>query len=299
MAALARRNSLGVHEVTWWSLFLTALFASGTGCKRATEDHGAPQKPSAVAGEPSAPTMSSECEEDNRQVYVVSTAKDLYRFPPLTKRFTKIGHLDCPSFSGPQSMAVDRRGVAWILYNDGRIYRASTRDAQCTETKFEPVQQGPKSFGMAFVTDGPASTHDTLFLATDEAEPGLATLDLTTLRMSPVVRYQPQGGTVGAYDLTGTGDGRVFGIGPEPARIVELEPKTARILVEKKLIELPDMYAWAIAHYWGSFYVFAAASGNSRVTRFDWSTGQEERIFDDVGFVITGAGVSTCAPTKL
>lgn len=289
-----------------------ALVAALAGCKRAqNEDHIStperrkPVSPSVLPAKPatsSLPPAMPGCEEDNRQVYVVSQDADLYRFPPLSKSFTKIGHLDCPASPGTQpfSMAVDRTGVAWILYQDGNVYRASTRDAHCLATKFAPEQRGMRTFGMAFVTDGPGSAHDTLYLADDSLAPrGLATLDVTTLTVSPIHAYDPGTFAVGRFDLTGTGDGRIFGFDAKsPARIVEIDPKAAKIVASKSIGAIGDR-AWAIAQYWGSFYVFSATYGNSQVLKFTWNTGVEEEISADVGFTVVGAGVSSCAPALL
>ncbi len=286
---------------------------SGLSCKRAThdDDHVATperRKPVSASVQPAKPNGAvlppamPGCEEDNRQVYVVSQASDLYRFPPLSKTFTKIGHLDCPASptSQPFSMAVDRTGVAWILYQDGNVFRASTRDAHCVATTFSPGQQGMRTFGMAFVTDGPGSVHDTLYLADDSTAPrGLAALDVTSLTVSPIKAYDGPASDIGRFDLTGTGDGRIFGFDAKaPARIVELEPKTSKIIASKAIGSIGDR-AWAIAHYWGSFYVFSATYGNSQVLKFTWNTGVEEEISADVGFTVVGAGVSSCAPTLL
>jgi hypothetical protein len=294
------------------ALVVLAGLASIAACKRRTdEDHIStperrkPVSPSVLPAKPSSavlPPAMPGCEEDNRQIYVVSQESDLYRFPPLSKSFTKIGHLDCPASAGTQpfSMAVDRTGVAWILYQDGNVFRASTRDAHCVATKYTPGQQGMRTFGMAFVTDGPGSAHDTLYLADDSMAPrGLATLDVATFDVSPIKSYDAGSFDVGRFDLTGTGDGRIFGFDAKPpAHIVEIDPKSAKIVASKSIGSIGDR-AWAIAQYWGAFYVFSATYGHSQVLKFTWNTGVEEEISSDIGFTVVGAGVSSCAPTLL
>jgi hypothetical protein len=119
------------------------------------------------------------------------------------------------------------------------------------------------------------------------------------LRVSPIRPYDEAKGAAGRFDLTGTGDGRIFGFDPRtPARIVEIDPKTSQIVAEKSVGALGER-AWAIAQYWGSFYVFSATTGNSQVVKFNWGTGAEEVLLPDVGFTVVGAGVSSCAPSLL
>jgi hypothetical protein len=303
---LVRRFDLHIVVV----LAAMGTFFSSAACKHVDdEEHDTKPARKKLASSPASSSIQSPssamppampgCAEDNRQIYVVSSDGDLYRFPPLTKSFTLIGRLDCPiaGLAQPFSMAVDRDGVAWILYQDGHVFRARTRDAHCIATKFVPDQHGIHTFGMAFVTDGPASTHDTLYLADDDASPrGLSTLDVATLTVSPPHAYDESKVKSGRFDLTGTGDGRIFGFDPRPpARIVEIEPTTAKIIGQKSVGAIGDR-AWAIAQYWGAFYVFSATSGNSQVVKLSWATGKEEVVSPDVGFTVVGAGVSSCAP---
>lgn len=290
------------------TLLLPVVSFCATSCKRPPDEEGVsstkprkkPLKSTAGPVTPPPPAPMPGCEEDNRQIYVVSLENDLYRFPPLKKTFTKIGTLDCPaSGATPFSMAVDRTGVAWILYNDGRLFKASTRDATCSATTFVPRQRGIGLFGMAFVADGPGSANDTLYVADDSLTPlGMSKLDPTTLVMAPPVPFD---GTSGRFDLTGTGDGHVFGFDAHPpARLVEIDPSTGKITREKSLGALSGESAWAVAQYWGSFYVFSAGYGaHSQVTRFEWGTGKTDVISADVGFTVVGAGVSSCAPSAL
>jgi hypothetical protein len=306
-AALIRRTGMPPRLRTMVAAAALSLVACAS-CKRAPDDEGVSstkprKKPLQATASPKTagpPPAMPGCEEDNRQIYVVSLENDLYRFPPLKKTFTKLGTLDCPAGTAtPFSMAVDRMGVAWILYNDGHLYKASTRDATCSSTSFVPRQHGVDLFGMAFVADAPGSSHDTLYVADDgHTSLGVSKLDPTTLTLTAPVPFD---GTNGRFDLTGTGDGHVFGFDAHPpARLVEIDPATGKITREKSLGTLSGESAWAVSQYWGSFYIFSAAFGaHSQVTRFEWSTGKSEIISADVGFTIVGAGVSSCAPSGL
>jgi hypothetical protein len=73
--------------------------------------------------------------------YVVTAARNLYAFDPLTAAFTLVGPLVCPIPAGswrPFSMAVDRQGTAYVFWVDsdtqggfGGFYRISTVTAEC------------------------------------------------------------------------------------------------------------------------------------------------------------------------
>jgi hypothetical protein len=60
-------------------------------------------------------------------------------------------------------MSVDRFGTAYVLYNDGNLYRVKVADASCEGTDFEPGQLD-SSPSMGFARD-PTKT-DQLFVAT-------------------------------------------------------------------------------------------------------------------------------------
>ena len=101
--------------------------------------------------DPDAGPTENDCPEDLKQIYVVTEGNDLYRFAPATLTFTRIGTLSCPSsgFATPFSMAVQRNGTAWVLFNDGIIFHVSTKDASCGATAYVPGQNGYTTFGMA------------------------------------------------------------------------------------------------------------------------------------------------------
>lgn len=109
-----------------------------------------------------------DCADENKLIYVLSSAaRELFRFDPATMTFSSIGKITCPTADSVFSMAVDRRGTAWVEYGDGHIYGVSTKDASCTPTAYRPGQYGFTSFGMGFAKDddtdgGPLS--ETLYL---------------------------------------------------------------------------------------------------------------------------------------
>ena len=43
--------------------------------------------------------------------------------------------------------------------------------------------------------------------------------------------------------------------------------------------------------------LFTAPNGSSEIDQYQWSAGATNTVKQDLGYVIVGAGVSTCAPT--
>src|SRR6185503_15224882 len=84
-------------------------------------------------------------------IYVMTEENQLLSFYPPTLGFTGIGKIDCPADPGatPFSMAVDRAGIAYVVFNDGELFRVSTLTASCKPTGFTINQNGfPTVFGM-------------------------------------------------------------------------------------------------------------------------------------------------------
>lgn len=248
-------------------------------------------------------TSGDVCAEETKRVYVVSKQKDLYRFDPATLAFTKVGALGCDAGTAtPFSMAIDRKGTAWVLYSDGRIFHASTKDASCTVSKYVADQEGWHTFGMAFAADG--ATSESLYVA--EMDKALGRIDTATLKLTPVGAY---GKTSVPAELTGRGDGKLFAFFQRTAfstagpRISELDPKTGKILGEKNPPGVDVGSGWAFAHWGGSYWLFTASTSSSgtttsKVTEYDFDANTAKDVVADVGFKIVGAGVSTCAPTS-
>src|SRR5262249_31106006 len=136
----------------------------GSDAREATADDVIPP----IDVRPRVDVRRDDCPDaDATLVYLVSAEETLLSFYPPTATFTTIGTLACPAPTGmnPFSMAVDRKGKAYVLYwfgavagSPGRIFQVSTATAACVSTSFVPGQQGFDTFGMGFVSDngGPA-----------------------------------------------------------------------------------------------------------------------------------------------
>jgi len=242
--------------------------------------------------------------QDVELIYVIDRNGVLFSFDPKKlpeDPFRRVATLECDTSSTVNSMAVDRVGIAWLGYHNGKIHRASIIDGHCSASIGAP-RGAPKTFGMGFVTDGPKTNTERLFLAggPDDMHPrSLAKLDL----LSPPPTWSPVAPITIEGDhpeLTGTGDGRVYAYFPSPGRgfVQELDRRTAKPVGTRWNLEgdAGHVSAYAFAQWGGVFYVFTTADGKSSVRAIHMKSGKQEVVRDGLPNVIVGAGVSTCAP---
>jgi hypothetical protein len=247
-------------------------------------------------------TSVNDCADDARLVYLVSNASELLRFDPATLSVTLIGKLGCSVDGGPAvgtptpvSMAVERNGTAWVLYDDGTMHLVDVATAGCDRSMFQKKQVlGFDTFGMGFVSNAVGTNAETLYVAAHDGS-ALGIIDRQTLKLERVGEYS--GNLDGSAELTGTGDSRLFGFFlTNPVQLVELDKVTAKTKSQSDLgLTIGD--AWAFAFWGGDFWLFTSDNRpTSEVHRYRPSTGQLELMIPDVGYEIVGAGVSTCAP---
>jgi hypothetical protein len=239
-------------------------------------------------------------------VYVLTASNQLFSFYPPTLDFTLIGTIACPTTSpmvSPFSMAVDRTGTAFSVFTDGNLFQIDTGTAACIATSFVPGQNGFSTFGMGFVSDS-NDTGETLFVA-DSAfnttgrgnSMGLASIDTMAFTLNFVGPFTP---AIPGPELTGTGDGRLFGFytnqnAASGSHIVEIDKTTGNLLADNPLQTGAPNDAYAFAFWGGSFWVFTSPGGASQVTQFNPADLSETQM-GTMSETIVGAGVSTCAP---
>lgn len=236
---------------------------------------------------------SDDCSEAAKLVYVLTLEGRLFSFHPPTLDFIQIGKLECPDVAPHAtlfSMSVARDGTAYVLYGDGNLQLVSTADASCTSSGYVPEQLGFVTFGMGFASEAAGS--EALFAA-DYHAAGLARIDKRTLTMSFVGPLALSG----PPELSGTGDGRLFGFFRSGAHVAEIDKTTAEILSDVPL-SLQVGSAWAFAFWGGDFWLFTRPDTYSEVHRYRPSTGTIELMTEAPAMVIVGAGVSTCAPLE-
>jgi hypothetical protein len=255
-------------------------------------------------------------------VYLLTQNRALLSFqPPGT--FRTIGAINCPlsspklpdgSANVPNSMAVDRAGVAYVGFADGELFRVSTVTAACRATPFGRGDFNAR-YGMGFAADT-VGGGETLYIAETEnpSDAGgahrLASVDTTTFALHVIGPFRP---SISDAELTGTGAGDLFafyavgtdGMGNSTnSAIGQIDKVTAQVTAQS-VLGFPQGGGWAFAFWGGDFYTFtgppvAIPSGPlfSSVRRFRPSTGAITMVATFAGDVVVGAGVSTCAPQR-
>jgi hypothetical protein len=232
-------------------------------------------------------------------IFVFEERNNLYFFDPVKLQFTFIGNLACNNNgASPFSMAVDRNGIAWVEYTNGRLFIVDTYTAQCGPTMYQPGQHGFVNFGMGFAADGPNAQTETLYLARSDfngmgATPELGSLDTKNLLITDIAPL------TGNAELTGTGAGELWGFfatnAPHYGRI---DKKTGAVNPDIATPKLGNVTndAFAFAAFGGFFWVFLAPQGaNTTVYKLDPNNGSVTAVAN-ANFIVVGAGVSTCAP---
>ncbi len=237
-----------------------------------------------------------DCASGTDLIYVVSQdTGSLYSFYPPTLKFTSIGKLACEATSTPFAMSVDRSGTAWVLYGDGNLFHVSTADASCTPTSFVPAQHGFSVFGMGFSADSAGSSAESLFVCWTE---GLARIDPTSLTLTPVGSV-PGIDISSGCDLTGTGGGALYSFITQPTQwvVAQLDKTTSAPMWQHPVTPpIPAGGAWGTSFWGGDLYLYTGETTSS-VWQYDPTTDVTKQLVADVGFLIVGAGESTCVPT--
>ena len=244
--------------------------------------------------------VNSVCVEASQWIYTVDQSTMFSRFDPTTSTFTDIGNLKCPSVLGatPFSMAVDQDAVAWVAYRDGSLFKVDTSTGHCQSTTFQVGQHGIKTFGMGFVFD-PSTGVDTLYIAGTDSTGYSTQSELATVSF-PSLLVTPVGTTDGMPELTGTGDGSLWGFFPEGtsatglATLSRLDPASGATLESYTYKDLTGNDNWAMKFWGGSFWIFL--NNSIYKVKRDAPETIAPVILNNSGRRIVGAGVSTCAP---
>jgi hypothetical protein len=259
-----------------------------------------------AASVPLSAVIDTPCSEASQFIYTVDINGMFSQFDPTTLTFTDIAVLNCPDSSGPFDMAVDQNAVAWVVYSDGELFQVDTTTAACQATSFVPNQDQILQFGMGFVFD-PTTNLDTLFVSGGASQ--MPTPEPLATIAFPSLALTRTGGTVsiGFPDLTGTGDGELWGFAPTydsvtgSSVLAQLDPTSGASLATFPLPSIDAAFnqnrsgGWAMKFWGGSFWIFIY---NSIYTVARGTTAATEVVANDGARNIVGAGVSTCAPVQ-
>ncbi len=260
---------------------------------------------------------NADCDAASTYVYVLSDDNRLFSFEPDKKLFTMIGVLGCNTPMQPNSMAIDRNATAWVNYvqsdgftgdTAGQVFKVSTKDASCEPAPAAVLPVDWYRLGMGFSTDGAGTDAESLFLTgTGDgfSSPGLGRMDTNNGAVTPIGGFT--GGLAGQNaELTGTGDGRLFGFfTTSPVQVAELDKNSGAVINPVSLPAVETPSAWAFSFWGGDFYLYTAPDPTlepgrtTNVTRYRPSDGSvDAQYMVNIGFRIVGAGVSTCAPLE-
>jgi hypothetical protein len=257
----------------------------------------------------------SGCGNKARLIFLLTQTNMLLTFDPETSEIEEVGLVECPAPEGFSSfsMAIDRTGVAWVLFFNpdgpaGPIFNINPADATCIATGFVPGQEDFEVFGMGFSANEPNGTEETLFVAggsfqsmeLDGDFATLASINPDTLELSTVglLAHGPK-----IPELTGTGTADLWGLfaqgDPPLLGRINKESGSVDTTFELPMIDPQYTQAYAFAFWGGDFFIFhrTVTDESSKVIRLDPSTGAILTEDEGTGHVIVGAGVSTCAPT--
>jgi hypothetical protein len=304
---MSRFTSLGIL-----ALGFPLVLAAHAGCSSShagsggftTPDAGAPDSAGLLVGNDGSAVNQGGCSDAAKLVYVVSKEGSLYSFDPPSLTFKSIGHPTCPTAGSPNSMAVDRTGTAWISYTDGTVWRVSTKDASCVTSPYATDQLGFHTFGMGYASNDADPLTDTLYIDDHDGR-GLAKVDGSGKASLIAPFGTPLAGK--NCELTGTGDGRLFGFFTTlPAQVAEIDKATGAVLSTQVLQTVSTGTEWAFSFWGGDFFLYTAQADTSGlpqnattsdVTRYRPTDKSVTVLRQNIGFRIVGAGVSTCAPT--
>jgi hypothetical protein len=253
---------------------------------------------------------TDDCTEATELVYVVDQDKNFYSFDPLApagSAFQQIGTGPLTCAPGqPFSMAVGRDGYAYILYvgvlagNCIGINKVDIETGECLGLiPFTCNTEGFATFGMGYVTDGPSTTDEKLYIgnALDPAQFG--TLDVTTGAVSVIGNLASAG-----PEFTGNGLGELWGFFPSATTptVAQIDKATGAAITGEvfPLSGLTnDANAWAFAHWGGDYYIFYKTFTDGSTNVYKLHDGVMTTHIANTGKYIVGAGVSTCAPTVI
>jgi hypothetical protein len=160
---------------------------------------------------------------------------------------------------------------------------------ECKEVALNNRPESLYTAGMGFVEDD-SIAGESLFLYPKRGY--LFRVDPTTRDVTTVGMAGP-----GIRELTGTGDGQLFGYFPLDGVISHLDTTTGATL-ETYRTSVAGFGSYAFSQWGGDFWIFLTNldTGTSSVHRYSPATGETTIVIEDSGLDIVGAGSSTCAP---
>lgn len=236
-----------------------------------------------------------ECGDGLQMIYVVTQyPHQILRFDPLTATFSLLGNVSCPNQGNPTSMAIDRHGVAWLRWDSGFV-QVRLDTLECSQLVLPDANLNSRQgmLGMGFTADTTTDAGESLYFCANQ----IIRLDPATLRTT-FLGETPEGQPL--CELTGTGDGRLYGYMYTNGNIAQIDTTTGAEILHYRTSAI-NTGSFAVAQWGGDFYIFSQYGDYVKtriVTRYSPATDESTVIVPDSPYDVIGAGVSTCAPYK-
>lgn len=271
----------------------------------------------AVDPEPGAPGMkppegpkpdvfTADCTDENKNsIYALSGSKELLRLDPTTWSSSLLGVVECDEGAGGLfSMTVSRNGKAYLPAAQNRLFEVDLATAACKPTSLVVNQPAFTLGGMSMVTkdQGPDEELFVNGFDTDVGSTGmLGKVDPSSFAFTFIGPYSKQISI--NTELTGRGDGRLFGLFIEGGigsdmvfHLAEVDKQTAAIKSDVIIPLTLSIFSFAMAFWGGDFYMFLATqTGPTRIFKVSPSDGAVVEVAS-IEQRIVGVGATTCAP---
>jgi hypothetical protein len=225
------------------------------------------------------------CPANAQYIYITGEGAQLWSFWPPTFTFKLVGTLSCTTF--PTHMTVDRTGTAWVVGDEGSVYKTSTLNAQCSALSSWTPQTGFDDFALSFIG---LACGDTSLYMLGQSNGELARFD-TAKSTFTKIGTPSVAGILG--DMTTNGDGTLYFLNDAPTlHLYEINPATAAVMKTYTIPNASGGGDQALAYFGGRFYAFE----NDAVYEYDPVTNTTKNI-GTAPISVTGAGQSTCVPT--
>ena len=198
-------------------------------------------------------------------IYLISDGGEIWTYDPSLDEYEFVVGPVCGGAT-PFSMAVDTEGVAWINIVDsmGVLNLDLLDPGPCTESPYLRTNPDFGLFGMSFASNSATDFCSDLYVMTYSGDGAfdegpdlgkLGVIDPDTGDIRELANTNFDGG-----ELTGTGDGRLFGFaGDDPVKLVEYDRETGALLDTIELTGVRKTNASAAAFYAGDIWLFTEA----------------------------------------
>ena len=217
----------------------------------------------------------------------------LYTFNPVTYAISTLGKLNCSSPSSLYSIALQRTGILWAMFADGRLYNYNLKTGVCSSTSFAVNGSSINLFTMTFLK-GKTSTTESLYISkqNDDANT-LGLLSTSTFGITTLGNYSALNTSA---DLAAFKNGRLFGLFEvSPFVIGEINPSNAVVMNQYSsgITMRGNDSNYAFASYNSNLFIFEGNNTSTNIHVYSVSSSTLSTV-GSASQMIYGATASTC-----